>query len=386
MNADCVSAATLKVLLVDDDMDLLRVMRRSLSDSGLDVLTAENVDQALMILRSTHVEVVVSDLMMPGRTGLDLLRALRPEAPDLPVILLTGHPGLETAVSAVELGASHYLRKPVEARVLRECVHSAARAYRATARGRDPGASGASSTRPRGIATLERALERGIETLELFVQPVFHAATRVRLGWEALVRTSASEVRDPRALFAVAERLERVTEVGRKIREEAARLLAHLPEGLLFINLHPEELLDEGLYALDAPLAPHASRIVFEVTERAAIGRGTHLAERCGRLRELGYRIAVDDLGAGYAALSAVADLRPHVVKLDMSLVRGVADDRVRQGVIGSVVEMCGQLGIWTVAEGVESERELEALVWLGCGFVQGYHLGRPAAWEVAAA
>jgi EAL domain-containing protein (putative c-di-GMP-specific phosphodiesterase class I)/CheY-like chemotaxis protein len=370
------------VLVVDDDLDVLRMHRRSLTAAGMNVLTAETVDQALMILKNEDIEVVVSDLTMPGRGGLDLLRALRPVDPDLPVIFVTGDARLDSAMAAVELGANHYLKKPVDPRTLRECVQASARAYRAIGRHRDPSTSGVSSTLLRGQATIERAFDAALGTMQLVVQPIMGAATRRRVGWEALVRTNSTELRDPGALFSAAERLDRVIELGRQIRAQAAALAAQLPEGLLFVNLHPDEMLDDELYAADAPLAEHAFRIVFEVTERTALDHVAGLAERCERLRQLGYRIAVDDLGAGYAALAAVVQLRPHVVKLDMSLIRGIGDDRIRQGVVASVVDMCARLAVWTVAEGVETERELETLERLGCDLVQGFHLGRPASWD----
>ncbi len=371
------------VLVVDDDLDMLRLHRRSLSGAGMSVLTAESVDQALIILHNSEIDVVVSDLTMPGRGGLDLLRALRPVDPDLPVIFVTGDARLDTAMQAVELGANHYLKKPVDPAVLRTCVQTSARAYRAISRRRDAAESPAASTLLRGQASIERAFDAALGTLMLVVQPIVGSSTRKRVGWEALVRTNSTELRDPGALFGAAERLDRVVELGRRIRSHAAALAATLPEGLLFVNLHPEELLDDELYAPDAPLADHAFRVVFEVTERSALGQVDGQTERCERLRQLGYRIAVDDLGAGYAALAAVVQLRPHVVKLDMSLVRGIADDRVRQGVVASVIDMCSRLSIWTVGEGVESERELEVLEHLGVDLVQGYYLGRPAPWEV---
>ena len=89
---------------------------------------------------------------------------------------------------------------------------------------------------------------------------------------------------------------------------------------LLFINLHAMELDDDSLISAAAPLSRHAARVVLEVTERAPLEKIRDVTARVAQLRALGYRIAVDDLGAGYAGLTSFAHLEPEVVKVDMSL------------------------------------------------------------------
>src|SRR5690606_12087135 len=101
-----------------------------------------------------------------------------------------------------------------------------------------------------------------------------------------------------------------------------------------------------------------AGRIVLEVTERASLDRLDNLRDRVARLRALGYRIAVDDLGAGYAGLSAFANLEPDVVKIDMSLVRDIENARTKQRLVRSLADVCGELGMKVVAEGVETAAE----------------------------
>ncbi|MCB9564553.1 MAG: EAL domain-containing protein [Kofleriaceae bacterium] len=369
------------VLVVDDDVDMLLMQRRTLGAAGMTVLTAECVDQALMILQSRPVEVVVSDISMPGRDGLDLLRAIRPTDPNLPLIFVTGSASLESAMLAVDLGASHYLQKPVDTRLLRQHIQAAAHAYRAAQRQRDVAGAAAASGSMRGVAGSETTFQAALDSLELVVQPVMSAATGRRVGWEALVRSGERSLANPGALFAAAERLDLVTELGRRIRAAAAELISTLPEGLVFLNVHSAELLDDELYDPEQPLSRVAPRVVLDITERVALTHVAGVASRADRLRRLGFRIAVDDLGAGYAALAAIVELRPDVVKLDMSLIRSIHRDPVRQSVVSSVVDMCARLAMWTVAEGVETQDELAAVEQLGCDLVQGYHIGRPAPW-----
>ncbi len=99
---------------------------------------------------------------------------------------------------------------------------------------------------------------------------------------------------------------------------------------------------------------------------------------RVRALRSLGYRIAVDDLGAGYAGLSSFVALEPDVVKLDASLVRGVHAQPIKQKLLRSMAELGRDLGILTVAEGIETAEERDMVRTLGCDLLQGFFLGLP--------
>ena len=96
-------------------------------------------------------------------------------------------------------------------------------------------------------------------------------------------------------------------------------------------------------------------------------------------LRFHGYSLAVDDLGAGYAGLTSFVTLEPEIVKIDMSLVRGIDASRTRREIVASIVRLCEELDIRVVAEGIETPEELRIVHALGCQYAQGYHLGRPA-------
>ena len=102
---------------------------------------------------------------------------------------------------------------------------------------------------------------------------------------------------------------------------------------------------------------------------------------RMAQLRAMGYRIAVDDLGAGYAGLTSFAQLEPEVVKVDMSLVRGIDGSPTKQKLLESIIGLCRDLKIQIIAEGIETEPERDTLVRLGGDLCQGYlfaHPGRP--------
>jgi EAL domain-containing protein (putative c-di-GMP-specific phosphodiesterase class I) len=151
------------------------------------------------------------------------------------------------------------------------------------------------------------------------------------------------------------------------------------PESCFFVNLHPRDLLDEDLFDAAAPLSQVATRVVLEVTERASLDHVRDLRACVANLRRIGYCIAVDDLGAGYAGLTTFAQLEPEVVKIDMSLVRDIQAHPTKQKLVGSMASLCRDLGMRLVVEGVETIDERQALLELGCDLMQGYLFARPA-------
>ena len=95
-------------------------------------------------------------------------------------------------------------------------------------------------------------------------------------------------------------------------------------------------------------------------------------------LKALGFQIAIDDLGAGYAGLTSFTQLDPEIAKLDMSLIRGVNTDVRRQSIVRSMAKLCEELGMSVIAEGVETAAERDMLAELGCDLLQGYLFAKP--------
>jgi len=212
-------------------------------------------------------------------------------------------------------------------------------------------------------------------------QPIVRFSDRTILGYEALVRSAEPSLPHPGALFDAAERVGQVEALGRVIRQIAPLPMNKAPEGaLLFVNLHTRDLNDPSLFDPTSALAQIAGRVVLEITERASLHQVDDVHARVRDLRKMGYRIAIDDIGAGYAGLTSFAMLEPDVVKLDMALVRDIHKTPTKQKLVGSMVHLCRDLNIMLIAEGVETEAERDTLVGLGCDVFQGYYFGKPAA------
>lgn len=369
-----------RVLVVDDDVAILKACKRVLQASDCSVDEAENVSVALKRLDESNYDVVVSDIHMPDADGLSLLRSIRQKDLDLPVIFMTGDPDVGTAVAAIRFGALDYIKKPVTAEELQAVVargaqmHTLARARRRIVETLDP-----DFPRVGDLSGLQMCFRRALQSVWMAHQPIVDVEKREVFGDEALARVRDETIPHIGALLLAAERLGELEALGRGIREAISKVSLP-PRAALFVNLHVSDLLDEQLFNPQAPLSKVAEQIVLEITERASMDHIRDIGERVARLRGMGFRIAIDDLGAGYAGLASFVHLRPDVVKLDMGLIRGIDADPVRQTLVRSVLEACKDLGIVTIAEGIETPAERDTVLALGCRFHQGYLFARPAA------
>jgi EAL domain-containing protein (putative c-di-GMP-specific phosphodiesterase class I) len=230
------------------------------------------------------------------------------------------------------------------------------------------------------LRDLEDKLNRCLATLTMHFQPIVQAGTRTRFGYEALLRSTDRVLPHPGAILDAAERLERVTTLGRAVRAQAAKIIASAPveRGLVFVNLHLHDLFDKQLTSPFAPLSKIASRVVLEITERTSLEGQIDLRYRVAELRELGFQIAIDDLGGGHARMGTFSPLDTDFVKLDMALVRDVEKHQMKQRLIRSVTQLCREQGTQVIGEGVETEAEAEVLVELGCDLLQGYLIAKP--------
>lgn len=360
------------VLLVDDDKLVLRALERTLRAGGYTVATVDDSQAAIREAMSNAYDLIVSDINMPGLSGIELVDVLRSYGSEIPVVLVTGNPSIDTAQYAVELGVLQYITKPVTRDVLTRAV---ARGM-LEARKRRKQRARDTMKDPAERAAFDRALSR----LWMAYQPIVSLKAHGPIAYEALVRSHEPGFGNPGPLLEYAERNGRLPELGRTIRDLCADAAARLPRDVsLFVNLHTTDLTDPSLYSTSSPLASYASKVVLEITERGALDEVSDVGERIRRLRALGYRVAIDDLGAGYAGLTSIAVLEPDYVKLDMSLTRDLAASPVKKRLVSSMVDACRDCGMRLVAEGVETAAELRVLRELGCDLLQGYHFARPS-------
>lgn len=370
------------VLVVDDDVRSLAAVTRLLTRAGYDTEFSESAVEALRFIAERQFDLVLTDIRMPGMDGLAFLREIRKTDPELPVILLTGHPGLETALSAVELGALHYFLKPPDTDELLDKVavgvklQRMARLARVALEMSDTGF--AELDQPEAVA---ENLDSAMQLIWVAYQPVVHASSlRTVFGYEALLRCHDPVLRTPLKLLLAAKRLGRMDDLSATIQAEVARFLdAHSDRVDVFLNILLEDLFGDRLMDRNGPFSEFFGGLILEISEREAVDKATGICERVQALRERGYRFAIDDVGTGLPALPVLIALQPDMIKLDISLSRDIDASPKKQDLAAEMVRVCHELGVIVVAEGVETENECNVLVELGCDLVQGFWIARPA-------
>ncbi len=222
-------------------------------------------------------------------------------------------------------------------------------------------------------------------TFAMAFQPIMNIQEGVPFAYEALVRGPAGE-----SAYSV---LSQVTDANRYAFDQQCRVKAietATRAGLLngparlSINFLPNavyspaaciQLTLKTARANDFP----TDRLIFEFTENEEMVDPSHVANIIATYQKMGFGTALDDFGAGHAGLNLLARFQPDMVKLDMELIRGIADSLPRRMIVDGVVKMCAALGMTVIAEGIETEAELRALRAIGVRYIQGYYFAKPA-------
>ena len=233
---------------------------------------------------------------------------------------------------------------------------------------------------------LARAIERG--ELRLHYQPIVDARTRQTLGAEALIRWQHATLGlvPPLEFVGLAEEVGLIESIGRWVIREACQALrrwqdAGLLAPRLSVNVSPRqvrpELLDEVLRELHAARIP-PSLLALELTESSLLGEDPVIAATLESLHRAGIELLVDDFGTGYSSLGYLKRFPVSALKLDRVFVQGATVESDKRAITEAVLAMARELGLYVVAEGVETEEQLRFLADRGCEAVQGYLFAKP--------
>ncbi|HSE41880.1 MAG TPA: GGDEF domain-containing phosphodiesterase [Acidobacteriota bacterium] len=232
------------------------------------------------------------------------------------------------------------------------------------------------------------ALQRMISmnSILTFFQPIVYLDSLQVLGYEALSRgPEDSGFEGTELLFTFAESTNMLLELERLCRKNALRAAQdqHLKR-YLFLNSSARSFEDSHftpgqLSEYVHELGLQHDRIVLEITERIAILEWDKFKKVLREFRDYGFRIAIDDMGAGYSSLQAIAELEPDFLKFDISLVRNIHENLIKIGLIETLVALSAKIGAQVIAEGVEDRKEFEALRQLGVELGQGYYFAMPS-------
>lgn len=237
--------------------------------------------------------------------------------------------------------------------------------------------------------SMTRELDRILRQRSLtpLFMPIVNSRERTILGYEALIRGPASSpLHSPINLFKTAHSSGRLLELELLCRELSIRRFKQLNlPGKLFLNVSPATLLEgdfkSGMtLSLMDKIGFDADRIVIEITEQFPIEDYSLMREATEHYRQLGFEVALDDLGAGYAGLRSWSELRPQYVKIDRHFIEGLHIAPIKQEFVRSILEVARSIQCQVIAEGIEQIEEHRILNDMGLDLQQGYYFSRPQA------
>jgi EAL domain-containing protein (putative c-di-GMP-specific phosphodiesterase class I) len=235
--------------------------------------------------------------------------------------------------------------------------------------------------REAGLRLREVLKTRSITTV---YQPVIDLVERRVLGYEALTRVSPEAFPGTDDMFQAAYENDSLWGLEQICRNTAIRGARNLPrDQLLFLNIEPDTFLDpalrsEATFDLLKDNSLTAAQVVLEMTEHAAVRDFAHFRQLLNYFQFHGFRLAVDDVGSGYAGLQSIAELRPDFIKIDMALIRDIHRHAIKQDLVATIVRFCASSGITMIAEGVETPEELRCLRGIEVRYAQGFLFAHP--------
>ena len=374
------------VLVVDDDPVVLLQMTQMLGSIGLqEVLTARNGVEALRLMnrRRKSLDLVVCDLNMPEMDGVEMIRRFGQSSFSGALILMSGaDEQILTTVGKLAalqgLTVLGQIHKPVTPQSMRTLLRQTS----AAPISRQPAQPGSALT--------PQSIRKGIEAQEfsIWLQPKVNALTLQPVGVEALARWHQSDgsLVPPDLFIVMAERAGIIGELSGVLVAHAldagARLhAAGFPlrisinlSALWLDDLRLPDLMSQSVKSVG--LAP--TDIILEVTETGVTKDVAVALDVLTRLRLKGFGLSIDDFGIGYSSFEQLGRIPFTEMKIDRSFVNRGSSDSAARAILESSMVMAQKLKLSTVAEGVESEVELELMRDLGCDCVQGYLIARP--------
>lgn len=365
----------LSIWLVDDETVVRRATERLLTHLRHEVRLFDRGAELVEALPDAQrpPDLILADHDLPGMSGLEVLRRVRHLSPGAARVLYTAHAPGPAVVDAFNLGTVQRCVDKTDGVPALEAIVRQVLADRKLS-----GKVRATAEEDRIRLDLDEIIAE--RKMVLFVQPLYDARTGALVACEALLRSRHPAFKGPMEIIDAARHFDRQLDLQRLLAELSRDIRDRLPADVtLFVNVDPTVLrsvkrFDEAI----GPLFPVSKSIVLELTERARLSQEPGWEMVVQRMRDLGFKVALDDVGAGYNSLGAVAAVQPEVIKLDISLISGVHRDARKAELVRILCDYAARYNLATVAEGIEHAEEAVACRDLGVRWLQGFHLGRP--------
>ena len=379
------------ILVVEDESGIREVLREFLS--GLYRCTAvDSAEAALALISKQRFDLVLSDISMQRMSGLDMVPQIRMVAPQTMVVMISGLQTIECAIAAMRVGVFDYITKPFDLSEVEEAVCRALEHGRLLETKQLHEESLRELVKQRNEEEeLESGLRRAVEQAEFVV----HYQTQVDLesgeivGTEALVRWQHPQfgLLPPVDFISLAEKSGLIVDIGAAVMRAAAVQTRQwqVAAGCDFhvsVNVSARQLQEEDfvsrLFEILAESELDPASLELELTETSIVENSESIAKALTDIRSMGIKIAIDDFGTGYSSLSYLGRLPIDTVKLDRSFVSGVTTHPDHAALVMAIVNLAHNLRLRVIAEGVETEAQLNFLRLLRCDQGQGYFFGRP--------
>jgi EAL domain-containing protein (putative c-di-GMP-specific phosphodiesterase class I)/DNA-binding NarL/FixJ family response regulator len=383
-----VSDKPIRVLIAEDDTAVRGALSALIGDEPrLELVAAvADADAAIAAAECERPDVALLDVRMPGGGGASAARGIKRACPETHMLALSAHEDRDTVLEMVEAGVAGYLVKGSTIETIVSSIEGAANGQGSLSVEVTGGVidelAGALTLQRRAAARRDRSKHRirqalnDPEALQLVFQPIC-TLDGTLVGSEALSRFRGPPKRSPEAWFAEASAVGLLVELELAAARAAFAAVPSLPsKTCLSVNVSPVTVIGSTFQKLIRKV--EARRIVVEVTEHAPIADYARMNDAVRRIKAEGVRLAIDDAGAGFASLRHILRLDPDFIKLDGTLIRGIAKDRSKQALAAGLISFAEKIGAAIVAEGIETAGELRALAALGVQYGQGFYLARP--------
>lgn len=364
------------ILIVDDEPAISQLLTILLTSHGYTAKVAATGRQALESAPQ-NIDLILLDLILPDTEGIKICQQLKSNAQtkDIPIIIISGKQGMSEKIESLYLGAEDYLAKPFEPEELFARMDVALRHHNVKV-------DEETQENHETIRELKRIVDE--ESINVRFQPIYFLKPMRLLGLEMLScpQTNTPMI-NPDTFFKAALKYGVYYEVEMIGWRKALKIASESFDGRqkLFLNCDPylvESDKFKTVKEMFSDFGMSTDEIFLEITERSAVTAFDAFYEQLREYRHDGFKIAVDDLGAGYSSLESIVEIRPEAIKLDMHIVNGVFGDSYKSSIIKLFVAFCRENNIICIAEGIETKEDFDALIELGVDAGQGYYLCRP--------
>jgi len=366
-----------RILIVDDERSVTQMLTVLLETRGYSISVAATAKEAFEKVTDT-TDLILLDVILPDEDGFKVCQKLKEDKKThhIPIIILSAKMLSEDIIEGLYLGADDYITKPFEYEELVARIEAVMRRGAFLENGK------ASVSDKAIIRELRKVVDE--ELITPFFQPIFLLRPFTVLGFEALSRPrSNTSLSNPEILFKAAIQFGFYQDLEILSWRKAIHYASeHIQEVKLFLNCNPYLVEGPAFLTVKSIFSDNhinVKNVVLEITERSSIIDYKVFFKKLEHYRGHGFQFAVDDVGGGYASLETIVETKPEIVKIDRHIVHNLDGDRFKKSIIKFIVAFCKENGILSIAEGIETKKDLEVVMELGVDAAQGFYLYKPA-------